>query len=75
MEKILKNVLEYHYGLLYESTAMALELICETLCYNHGKNATWQGRSIYIDDKRVASIKTCKEGEKVIAIYDYKIIA
>ena len=77
MRKIVENVIQEAKALCYDSTSMALDIICETLCFQHGLNATFSGRSIYIDDERVASIKTCIEpceDCKIICIYDYKII-
>jgi len=52
---------------------MALETICGTLCNKHGIGAVWQGQSIYIGDKRVASIATYREAKNIIVIYSYKI--
>lgn len=77
MESTIERVIQEARGLCYESTSMALECICETLCYEHGLDATFSGRSIYVSDKRVASIRTCVEpceDCRIVAIYDYKII-
>lgn len=74
MQETLKTVLEDAKGLLYENTSMALDLICEKLYFEYELNATFGGRSIYIDDVRVASIKTCKEGANIVGIYDYNIL-
>lgn len=74
MRNTLHKVLEEHTGLCYESTAMALELICESLFYQHGIDARWKGRSIYVGEKRVASIETSQEGYKNIAIYKYYLL-
>lgn len=74
---ILKEVLNDAKQLCYDSTSMALDIICERLYYDHGINATFAGRSIYIGDKRAASIKTCVEpcdDGKIICIYDYTIL-
>ena len=73
----IEKVLTEAKDLCYESTSMALDIICETLFYNHGLNATFAGRSIYIDDIRAASIKTCIEpceDCKIIGIYDFTIL-
>ena len=74
MKETLKVVLDEAKGLLYEDTSMALDLICEKLYYEYKLNATFNGRSIYINDVRVASIKTCKEGANIVGIYDYTIL-
>ena len=58
---------------LYQDTSMALDIICEELA-KKGYNATFSGRSIYIDDLRVASIKTCKEAPLTVGIYDYNVL-
>ena len=72
-----EKVIQEAKGLCYDSTSMALDVICENLYFLHGLNATFSGRSIYIDDERVASIRTCIEpcdDCKIICIYDYTII-
>lgn len=77
MRKITEQVIQEAMGLCYANTSMALDIICETLHSQHGLAATFSGRSIYIGDERVASLKTCIEpceDCKIIAIYDYKII-
>lgn len=77
MKEIIKQVILEAKGLCYESTSMALDCICETLYFQHGLDASFSGRSIYIGDERVASIKTCVEpceDCKIVCIYDYKII-
>lgn len=77
MKRTVEKAIQEAMGLCYESTSMALDCICETLCYQHGLDATFSGRSIYIGDTRVASIKTCVEpceDCRIICIYEYKII-
>lgn len=77
MREIVEQVIRDAMALCYENTSMILDCICENLYYQHGLNATFSGRSIYIDDERVASIKTCIEpceDCKIVCIYDYKII-
>ncbi len=73
MQETLRQALEKAKELLYYDTSMALDLICEDLAAN-GLNATFKGRSIYIDDTRVASVKTCKEAPQTVGIYDYTIL-
>lgn len=77
MRETVEKVIREAMALCYADTSMALDIICENLCYKHGLNATFSGRSIYIDDERVASIKTCIEpceDCKIVVIYEYKII-
>ena len=74
MREILVEALENAKGLLYQDTSMCLDLICEDLANNSGLNATFNGRSIYIDDTRVASVKVCKEAPECVGIYDYTIL-
>ena len=73
MKETIKTVMEEQMGLCYENTDMALELICENLLYNHGIDAKYSGRSIYVGEKRVASIEVSKEGYKCVGIYKYKV--
>ena len=71
---ILTSVLENQKKLCCQNTEMHLELICEQLVYTYGINATYSGKSIYIDNKRVASIQTCKEATSCVGIEKYKIL-
>lgn len=75
MNEILKTVIEENKGLLFENTSMILDVICENLFYKHNIDAVWQGRSIYVNHKRVASISVSKEGKNIVGIYDYKLLA
>lgn len=72
--EILTAVLEEQKQILCDSTSMQLDMICEKLYYTYGINATFRGKSIYIDDKRVASITTTAEDKNIIGIYKYKIL-
>lgn len=74
MKNIVEQVILENMALCFDSTSMALELICEDLFYKHGIDAKYKGRSIYVGHNRVASIETCKEGKDIIAIWKYKII-
>lgn len=76
MKETIKQVIEEHMALCFEDTAMALELICESLYHNHNIDAKHHGRSIYIGEKRVASIRTCVEpceDAKIVGIWKYWI--
>lgn len=74
MRATIEQVIKESMSLCYQDTSMALDCICETLCYVHGIDATWGGRSIYVGDERIASIETCKEGKDIVAIWRYKMI-
>ena len=74
MTDTLAQVLEIAKGLCYQDTSMALDLICEELCYNHDIDAKWSGRSIYVGDQRVASIEVSREYKGCVGIYRYKIM-
>ena len=74
LTEILTQTLEEQKQILCDSTSMVLDMICEKLFYTYGKNATFSGRSIYIDNRRVASITTTAEGKNCIGIYKYKIL-
>ena len=70
----LYKALKKSQEILCQDTSMCLDLICEDLFYNYGINATYLGRSIYVDDVRVASIKTCKEGYELVSVFDFTIL-
>lgn len=72
--EILTKVLEEQRQILCDSTSMHLDIICEKLYNTYGKNATFSGKSIYINDVRVASITTTAEAKNCIGIYQYKIL-
>lgn len=72
--EILKTVLEEQKQILCDSTSMHLDMICEKLYYTYNIDATFKGKSIYIDNKRVASITTTAEAKNIIGIYKYTIL-
>lgn len=74
MKNTIEQVIKENMALLFDSTSMALEIICEDLYYKHNIDAKYKGRSIYVGHDRVASIETCKEGKDIIAIWKYKIM-
>lgn len=74
MKETLKLVIEDAKALLYDSTSMMLDCICEKLYFDHHINAEFYGRSIYVNSVRVASISPCKEGKNIVGIYGYKIL-
>lgn len=73
MKQLIVETIENAKQILYWDTSMCLDMICEELA-KKGLNATFSGRSIYIDDTRAASIKVCKEAENAVGIYDYTIL-
>ena len=70
---ILKDVLDTHNHCYYQNTAMCLDVICEDLYYNHGIDATYKGRSIYVGNVKLATIKVSKDGPDLVGMYDYII--
>ena len=77
MREIVEKVIIENKSLCFANTDMILDIICEQLYYKHGLDATWRGRSIYIGNERVASIRTCIEpceDCKIVVIYSYKMI-
>lgn len=74
MKEVIAKVIEDSKCVYYSNTSMALDIICERLFYNYGIDATFSGRSIFVDDARVASIRTFKDGANLVGIYDYKIL-
>ena len=77
LRALLEEKLKEAMASTYDSTSMALELICEDLFYNHHIDAVYHGRSIFVGCRRVASIRTCVEpceDAKVLGIYEYKIL-
>jgi hypothetical protein len=73
IKETLVKVLDEHNSCYYESTAMCLELICEKLYYEYHINAFYKGRSIYIDNQRVATICVDKEGYRTVGMYSYTV--
>jgi hypothetical protein len=69
----LYQVLEEHNSCYYESTSMCLEMICEKLYYDYNIDASYHGRSIYIGDRKVATVSLDKEGYKLVGMYGYKV--
>lgn len=74
MKETIEKVIQENMALCFEHTEMVLDVICEQLYYHHGIDAKWKGRSIYIGEKRVASIEVSKEGYKCVAIWKYKML-
>lgn len=67
------EVLEEHNHSYYQDSTMALECICEKLYYDHNIDARYRGRSIYIGDKKIATIKVDREAWNRVGMYDYTL--
>ena len=52
---------------------MALECICEKLYYEYNIDARYRGRSIYIGDKKIATIKVEREAYNMLGMYGYTL--
>ena len=72
-KEIVIQVLEEHNHCYYQNTSMALECICEKLYYDHNIDARYKGRSIYVGEKKIATIKVDREGYNQVGMYDYII--
>lgn len=70
---IVVEVLEEHNHSYYQDSTMALECICEKLYYDHNIDARYHGRSIYIGDKKIATIKVDREAWNRVGMYDYTL--
>ena len=74
MRNTIEAVIKENMGLCFQDTEMVLDVICENLWFQYGIDAKWRGRSIYVNDKRIASIEVSKEGKDIVGIYRYKMI-
>ncbi len=72
-KEIIKQVLEDHNHSYYQNSSMALELICEKLYYEHNIDARYRGRSIYIGDRKIATIKVDREAYNMLGMYGYTL--
>lgn len=67
------EVLEEHNHSYYQDSTMALEIICEDLYYHHDIDARYRGRSIYVGEKKIATIKVEREGPMMLGMYGYTL--
>lgn len=72
-KNIVIEVLEEHNHSYYQDSTMALEMICEKLFYHHNIDARYRGRSIYIGEKKIATIKVEREGPMMLGMYGYTL--
>ena len=72
-KEIIVDVLDSHNHSYYQDTSMALECICEKLYYEYNMDARYRGRSIYIGDKKIATIKVEREAYNMLGMYGYTL--
>ena len=72
-KEIIVDVLDSHNHSYYQDTSMALECICEKLYYEYNIDARYRGRSIYIGDKKIATIKVEREAYNMLGMYGYTL--
>ena len=70
---VVVEVLEEHNHSYYQDSTMALECICEKLYYEHNIDARYHGRSIYIGNKKIATIKVDREAWNRVGMYAYTL--
>ena len=69
----IKKVLEEHNHNYYSSSSMCCELICESLYYDYNIDARYKGRTIYINNNKIATIKVVKDGPNQIGMIGYTL--
>lgn len=67
------SVLEEHNHSYYQDSTMVLEMICEKLYYYHNIDARYKGRSIYVGEKKIATIKVERENWNTLGMYGYTL--
>lgn len=72
-KNIVIEVLEEHNHSYYQDSTMVLEMICEKLFYHHKIDARYRGRSIYVGDKKIATIKVERENWNTLGMYGYTL--
>ncbi len=70
---VVVEVLEEHNHSYYQDSTMALEMICEKLYYHHNIDARYKGRSIYVGEKKIATIKVEREAWNMLGMYGYTL--
>lgn len=73
MKGWLITLLDNYVDCYYESSKYACQAICEELCYEHNLDATFRGRTIYIDNDKIATLQAQKDGPNLVAITGYKL--
>ena len=72
-KSVIIEVLEEHNHSYYQDSTMALEMICEKLFYHHNIDARYRGRSIYVGEKKIATIKVERENWNTLGMYGYTL--
>lgn len=72
--EMLKSVLEELRSICFQNTSMLLDIACEQLEHKYGLNATFYGRSIYIDNERVCSVEVSVEAKDCVGLYKYYLL-
>lgn len=72
-KEVIVSVLDEHNHCYYQNSSMALEIICEDLFYNYKIDARYRGRTIYIGDKKIATIKVDRESWNRLGMYGYTL--
>ena len=73
MKGLIITILDKYVHNYYESSKMACELICEELYYEHNLEANYKGRTIYINNDKIATLKAVKDGPDLVAITGYTL--
>ena len=68
-DKIVKELFKESYHICYYSIDMAMDMMCEWLEREYGIDATWNLRSIYINNERVMSVEFSHEARCAFALY------
>ena len=73
MKGLIITILDKYVHNYYESSKMACELICEELYYEHNIDADFQGRTIYINGDKIATLKAVKDSPNLVGIVGYNL--
>ena len=74
IRETLIKVLDEHNYCYYADTSMCLEMICEKLYYEYGIDARYRGRTIYLEDKKLATVQMVKDGYQLVGMTNYRIL-
>lgn len=67
------KVLDEHNYCYYADTSMCLEMICEKLYYEYGIDARYRGRTVYLNDQKLATVQMVKDGYQLVGMTGYKV--
>lgn len=71
-EDVIK-VLEECNNCIYWDTAMIMDVCCTKLYHDYNIDALYHGRTIYVNNEKLAIIQIAKEGPHMIAMIGYKL--